>query len=446
MVLFYAIYQYCSTWPRITTTEYAFSRSKRIVVMILTTLDVGLFYVDHIHFQYNGMLLGLLILSATKFRQNKDLQGAFLYTVLLMMKHIYLYVAPLYFVYLLGHYCYQPVQLTSSTDKLERKRSMSETDVHESLQSQHNGQTTFSLVRFLMLGGMVLGIIATAFLSVLYAHPSPVEGIKQIFSRLFPVQRGLCHAYWAPNIWALYAFMDKVLVLLSGLPTSNVGLMSGGLVQEAMFAILPSVSPLLCAVLTFCSMLPVLYSVWKYPDSSLFMSALVYCMHCSFMFGYHVHEKAILQVLLPMALLSAESVNDMRVYRFASIISTFSLFPLLFTPAEHTTKLLLGMIHALVAYTTLDPFLKASLKQRHIKTTGVRLHMMEKSYLILVGGLILFFLIVFPLLNIGTKYPFLPLLSTSVTCAVANCYVWLGAMIQHYRKLGLVQSYLLDPQ
>lgn len=58
-------------------------------------------------------------------------------------------------------------------------------------------------------------MIVVAVLSVSFGPFLLVGGpsqIKQIFSRLFPFQRGLNHAYWAGNVWAIVSAVDRILV------------------------------------------------------------------------------------------------------------------------------------------------------------------------------------------------------------------------------------------
>lgn len=63
--------------------------------------SVSLLMVDHIHFQYNGMLLGVLISSLAAEIHGSVLAGGTLFAVLLNLKHLYLILAPVQFVYIL---------------------------------------------------------------------------------------------------------------------------------------------------------------------------------------------------------------------------------------------------------------------------------------------------------------------------------------------------------
>ena len=83
--------------------------------------------------------------------------------------------------------------------------------------------------------------------------------LKQVISRLFPFKRGLVHSYWAANAWALYVGTDKVLSVIfkkfGWLGNFKVASMTGGLVQEEVFAVLPTPTPVVTFVITFISMM-----------------------------------------------------------------------------------------------------------------------------------------------------------------------------------------------
>ena len=142
-------------------------------------LSPGLLIIDHIHFQYNGFLYGILILSLVLARKQSTLLcSGVLFAALLCLKHIYLYLAPAYFIYLLRAYC------------------LSQRSVFRIRFSNCVKLATGLLVVF----GVALGPFAY------------LGQTDQLLQRLFPFSRGLCHAYWAPNVWAMYSFIDRVLI------------------------------------------------------------------------------------------------------------------------------------------------------------------------------------------------------------------------------------------
>jgi hypothetical protein len=573
LLLFAGIKMYCATWPELTTTEVGASSKKSAIVAALTFLSPGLLIVDHIHFQYNGAMIGLLLVAVALIRQvftdpplrppaahitppppasgcqGRDLLGGIAFAALLCFKHLFLLAAPLFFVYLLRHYAFRPPRLGDDWDAAavaapgggSRPRTPSSGD-------ELDLARRFNLRALLALSGAVLLVFAAAFGPfVLWADPgchallargdggasrspaaaaaaaaadsmaqqllagttpgaalteaAPVAvavpassggggafsaagagdcglgALRQIASRLFPFKRGLVHALWAPNLWALYVTADKLAARavrwVGGLPAARLlrseatAGMTGGVVGDMSFGLLPAVTPAFTAALTLLMMLPVLVDVWRRPHPRLFPQALAYCLLTGFMCGWHVHEKAILPVLALLAICAADSADAAKLFLFASAVGHACLLPLLFTPAEAPVKHLLVVTFAFAAHITLQVFVAADQRDRRIASAGFSYSRLEAAYLCglaLVtayagaGHYVCVRLGLFHRLrtpaaaavaagaSIEDPLPFLPLMLVSVYGAVGLVLAWRLSFLACRRKLARINTYLSSPR
>ena len=72
----------------------------KVVIYALIVLNAGLLLVDHIHFQYNGFLIGFLILSIDFIQRKSYLKAAVTFSVVVLMKHLFVTLVPIYAIYL----------------------------------------------------------------------------------------------------------------------------------------------------------------------------------------------------------------------------------------------------------------------------------------------------------------------------------------------------------
>ena len=69
-----------------------------------------------------------------------------------------------------------------------------------------------------------------------------------------------------------------------------------------------------------------------------------------FLFGWHVHEKAILPTIILSGLLISRSAEDATLFWLLSITGTVGLFPLLFTVRDEITEILLTLSYLVVSW------------------------------------------------------------------------------------------------
>ncbi|KAF2763453.1 family 57 glycosyltransferase [Pseudovirgaria hyperparasitica] len=391
LVLVLALYIFVQTSP---------SKKLAHVSALSILLSPGLLIIDHIHFQYNGFLYGLLILSVTLARNRSTLLlSGIIFAALLCLKHIYLYLAPAYFVYLLRAYCLSP-------DNILRPR----------------------ITNCLKLGISIGVIFVASFGPFAYFNQIP-----QVLSRLFPFSRGLCHAYWAPNIWAMYSFTDRVLIYLApyiGLNVDAAALSSvtRGRVGDTSFAVLPDVTPGTTFIITLTFQIICLIKLFLKPSWEGFVGAVTLCGYASFLFGWHVHEKAILLVIIPFSLLALKDRRYLGAFRPLAVAGHVSLFPLLFTAGEFPIKIIYTIFWLILFLLAFDRLAPASSRQRIFLLDRFSLLYIAVS-IPLIAYCSLLHRIIF-----GPRLEFLPLMFISSYSAIGVVGSWVGFSVVYFSQ------------
>ncbi|KAI6824723.1 Dolichyl pyrophosphate Glc1Man9GlcNAc2 [Hortaea werneckii] len=388
LVLVFALHQFIKSTP-LGAKKQAHASALSIL------LSPGLLIIDHIHFQYNGFLYGILILSIVQARRPSGLlTSGIMFAALLCLKHIYLYLAPAYFVYLLRAYCLGPRSIFN--------------------------------IKFANCVKLGLGIVSVAVLA--FGPFVYYEQMPQLLSRLFPFSRGLCHAYWAPNVWAMYSFTDRVLIYAAPylkLPVNidAVHSVTRGLVGDTAFAVLPDISPRMTFILTLAAQIPALAKLFFAATWDNFVGTITLCAYASFLFGWHVHEKAILLVIIPFSLLALKDRRYLGAFRPLAVSGHVSLFPLLFTAVEFPIKVVYTILWLVVLLLAFDRLAPASEKPR--------VFLLDRFSLLYIAVAIplIAYCSLFHQMIFGAKLEFLPLMFISSYSAIGVVGSWVGFLV-----------------
>ncbi|KAL6961838.1 dolichyl-P-Glc:Man9GlcNAc2-PP-dolichol alpha-1,3-glucosyltransferase, partial [Sarracenia purpurea var. burkii] len=138
--------------------------------MAIILINPGLILIDHGHFQYNCISLGLTVGAAAAILSDKDLLACFLFSLALNHKQMSAYFAPAFFSHLLG----------------------------KCLRHQN------PLLEVSKLGLLVLG----TFFLIWWPYLQSVDAFLEVLSRLAPFERGLYEDYVA-NFWCTSSVLIK---------------------------------------------------------------------------------------------------------------------------------------------------------------------------------------------------------------------------------------------
>ncbi|KAL3571786.1 hypothetical protein D5086_025690, partial [Populus alba] len=221
------------------------------------------------------------------------------------------------------------------------------------------------------------------------------------------------------------------------------------------------VTPLTTFIMVLLALSPCLIKAWKNPQPRSVPRWIAYAYMCGFLFGWHVHEKASLHFVIPLAIVAGNSLEDARHYFLLSIVSCYSLFPLLYEAQEYPIKVLLLLLHSVLMWqsfsalftkdATAKAVVSAKKTDRQVGLKGSSSDVVEKGGFCIgwIGRCYLFGLLAVEIWGqflhpylLGDKLPFVPLLLISIYCALEIMYSWIWQL----RQIVTEKAFLKQPK
>lgn len=267
------------------------SEDSSLVWIFLVLCHPGLVLIDHGHFQFNGVSLGLTIGAVAALLRKKDLVCSALFVLALSFKQMSLYHALPFFFYLLG-------------DSL-------------------NGGMKRGIPRLATIGFVVI----STFVIVWFPFLTDPLQLKQVLNRLFPIARGVFEDK-VSNVWCALNVVYKIKYIFTN--------------EEMAIA---------CLVSTLLAVLPSCLDIAFRPNRRKFVYALTNSALAFFLFSFQVHEKSILLAAIPVAL---SLPSDPFISMWFTAISTFSMLPLLLKDGLVLPTLALSVFHVVATTLMVD--------------------------------------------------------------------------------------------
>lgn len=193
------------------------------------------------------------------------------------------------------------------------------------------------------------------------------------------------------------------------------------------FLVLPKITPKLTFLLTLFYQTMALIPLFMQPTFERFIGALSLCGYASFLFGWHVHEKAVLIIIFPLSFLVMRDKRLLGPFNLLTSCGYVSLFPLIFTCEEWLIKFTYTLLWYVIYY-----FLFRNVVQ--IPTQSVRqgTYVFDRVSNLYILGLVPVVLVVSLMemlqhkFELMRKLEFLRLMIVSVYCAVGVVSLWNG--------------------